>query len=141
MPLFRYLTVAEAIALYDEAMAESGQPSAPLVREDALQRALHHPRNLAYYEDAGLAEQAVDLALEIALAHAWVDGNKRISVYCFRIFLQANGLATPDRAALLEFAKAFVETVGAKPEDRATLIADLVELVQSWIDSGDSKDR
>ena len=65
MDAIRYLTVADTIALYEEAMSQSGQVSAPLVREGDLQRALHHPRNLGYYQGATLAEQAVDLAIEL----------------------------------------------------------------------------
>jgi prophage maintenance system killer protein len=129
----RYLTVAQVIALYDEAMAESGQEPAPLVREDALQRALHHPRNLAYYEGAGLEEQAVDLALELALAHAWVDGNKRISVFAFRVFLHLNDVRIPNGGPFLEFAKAFIAVVGAKPEDRPALAGELIEMAQGWM--------
>jgi prophage maintenance system killer protein len=138
MDSIRYLTVAQTMALYDEAMAESGQSPAPLVRENDLQRALHHPRTIGYYEGAGLAAQAVDLALEIALAHAWVDGNKRIAVFAFRVFLRLNGVSIPAGGAYLEFAKQIVATVGAKPEDRVEHVGRLVDMVQQWNDQ--SKD-
>jgi death-on-curing protein len=127
-----YLTVADVIAIYERAMLESDQSPAALVREDALQRAVHHPRVLAYYEKATLAEQAVDFALELALAHAWVDGNKRVSFRSFEVFLELNGVAIPDDG-YREFADAFISVVGAKPEDRPALAGELIEMVQGWM--------
>ena len=127
-----YLTVADVMAIYEQAMRESDQAPAPLVREDALQRAVHHPRNLAWYQGADLAEQAVDLALEIALAHAWVDGNKRVSVRAFEVFLALNGVSIPD-TDYRRFADHFLVVVGAKPEDRAQFIAPLVAMVHHWM--------
>jgi len=127
-----YLTVADVMAIYEWAMRESGQEPAPLVREDALQRAVHHPRNLAWYRGAGLAEQGVDLAMEIALAHAWVDGNKRVSVRAFEVFLGLNGVDIPDADYRL-FADEFVAVVGAKPDERAALVGGLVDMVSRWV--------
>ncbi|MEJ7837640.1 MAG: Fic family protein [Thermomicrobiales bacterium] len=129
-----YLTVADVIAIYDRVMLESDQMPAALVREDALQRAVHHPRVLAHYEGASLAAQAVDLALELALAHAWVDGNKRISVRSFEVFLELNHVATPD-ADRKQFIDDFIDVVGAKPEERSELLGGLIGMVQRWVDA------
>jgi prophage maintenance system killer protein len=131
-----YLTVADIIAIYERAMLESDQVPAALVREDALQRAVHHPRNLAWYQAATLGEQAVDLALELALAHAWVDGNKRVSMRSFEVFLELNGIHIPD-ADYRPFTDAFVATVGAKPEDRLEYVGLHVDMVQRWIDQSE----
>jgi death-on-curing protein len=130
-----YLTVADVMAIYERAMQESDQAPAPLVREDALQRAVHHPRNIAWYQGADLAEQAADLALEIALAHAWVDGNKRVSVRAFEVFLELNGVVIPDSGYQL-FADEFLAVVGAKPEDRSGLVGGLVAMVHGWMGTG-----
>ena len=127
-----YLTVADVIALYEGAMQASDQVPAALVREDALQSAVHHPRKLGYYENAGLAEQAVELMLHIAVAHAWVDGNKRIATLSLYAFLARNGVAAPDEAVFRATANALVARLAAAREERPLIRGELLQLVESW---------
>ena len=59
-------------------------------------------------------------------------------MFAFRVFLRLNEVSIPSGGAYLEFARAFVETVGAKPEERASHIEGLVGMVQQWIDAASS---
>jgi len=128
-----YLTVADVIALYDVAMQESDQPASALVREDALRSAVHHPRNLGYYGDAGLSEQAVELMLHIASAHPWVDGNKRIATLAFYAFLRKNSVSVPGQEALRSVADLLILWLSTPAEQRPAVQDELVALVDSWV--------
>jgi death-on-curing protein len=127
------LTVADVIALYDVAMEESGQPPSALVREEALQSAVHHPRNLGYYQNAGLAEQAVELMVHIVSAHPWVDGNKRASAIAFYAFLAKNGVRVPDEDAFRTAADRLVGWLSASSEERNAIRQEMISLVNSWM--------
>lgn len=128
-----YLSVADVIAIHEVAMRESEQSPAPLVREEALQSAVHHPRNLAWYSGAGLAEQVVEFLMHVAMAHAFVDGNKRTAVRSAEVFLELNGMSIPDAETYLRFADNLVEWIAASPEDRPRIQEVLITLVESWI--------
>lgn len=128
-----YLSVADVIAIHEVAMRESEQSPAPLVREEALQSAVHHPRNLAWYSGAGLAEQVVEFLMHVAMAHAFVDGNKRTAVRSAEVFLELNGVSIPDAETYLRFADNLVEWIAASPEDRPRIQEVLITLVESWI--------
>jgi death-on-curing family protein len=127
-----YLSVADVISLYDLAMQASGQAPAPLVREDALHSAVHHPRNLGYYEGASLPEQAVELMVRIAAAHAWVDGNKRIATLSLYMFLGLNGTTVPSEDEYRSVADLLVAWLAASPEERTTIREAMVQRVASW---------
>ena len=129
----QYLTVGDVIALYDVAMEESGQAPSPLVREDALQSAVHHPRNLGFYQNAGLAEQAVELMLHVASAHPWVDGNKRASAIVFYTFLASNGVKIPNEDTFRTVADLFVSWLSAPSENRDDIRSQIISLVDSWM--------
>jgi death-on-curing protein len=60
--------------------------------EGLLESALMRPRMAAHYEMRDLAYQAATLVAGIALAHAFVDGNKRTAAIAARIFLDLNGV-------------------------------------------------
>lgn len=128
-----YLSVADVIAIHEVAMRESEQSPAPLIREEALQSAVHHPRNLAWYSGAGLAEQVVEFLMHVAMAHAFVDGNKRTAVRSAEVFLELNGVSIPDAETYLRFADNLVEWIAASPEDRPRIQEVLITLVESWI--------
>lgn len=128
-----YLSVADVIAIHEVAMRESEQSPAPLVREEALQSAVHHPRNLAWYSGAGLAEQVVEFLMHVAMAHAFVDGNKRTAVRSAEVFLELNGVSIPDAETYLRFADNLVEWIAASPENRPRIQEELITLVESWI--------
>src|SRR5919204_6511794 len=78
----RYLTVMDAIGLHARMMMAMGTAPATLRDEGALESALMRPQMAAHYESADLATQAALLIIGIALAHPFVDGNKRTAFLC-----------------------------------------------------------
>ncbi len=72
-------------------MHDTGEAPAPLRDEGALDSALMRPQMAAHYEDADLAAQAALLIAGVAMAHPFVDGNKRTALVCGDVFLQMNG--------------------------------------------------
>src|ERR671935_3001348 len=88
----RYLTVMDAIGLHARMMIAMGAAPAALRNEGALESALMRPQMAAHYESADLGTQAALLIAGIALAHPFVDGNKRTAFLCGVVFLQLNGL-------------------------------------------------
>lgn len=71
-------------------MERTGAP-ALLRDEGALAGALARPQMVARYEAADIVTQAVVLMMGVALAHAFVDGNKRTAFMTGRAFLLRNG--------------------------------------------------
>jgi death on curing protein len=88
----RYLTVMDAIGLHARMMMAMGATPAALRDEGALESALMRPQMAAHYERADLATQVALLITGLALAHPFVDGNKRTAFLCGVVFLQLNGL-------------------------------------------------
>ncbi len=63
-------------------------------RDDAaLESAMAAAENRAYYEDADISVCAATYAYHISMAHAFIDGNKRIAAAASEIFLEINGFA------------------------------------------------
>lgn len=85
-----YPSTLDALALHRFVMERTGERGA-LRDEGALAGALARPRMAARYEDADLVTQAVVLMPGVALAHAFVDGNKRTALLVGDTFLLANG--------------------------------------------------
>ncbi len=103
-----YLTVAEVLGINEAVLAQEGQQSL-LVDEGKLESAIMRPQMAAHYEEADLARQTVLLVSGIALAHAFVDGNKRTALLAGRMFLGLNGYALEREP--LEFAHAILALV------------------------------
>jgi death-on-curing protein len=59
--------------------------------EDLLESAIAAAENRNSYEDADLAACAATYAYHLTLAHAFVDGNKRIAAAVAETFLESNG--------------------------------------------------
>jgi death-on-curing family protein len=93
---------------------------------------VHHPRQLRYYEGADHVEQAVDLMVRIALAHAWVDGNKRVAVRSFEVFLALNGVRTPSPEEHIRVADTLVAFVAGEGEEREAIRRNLVVRIRTW---------
>jgi len=97
-----YLTLPEVLAVNERVMALDGQQS--LLRDQgSLDGALKRPQMAAYYEQANLPRQVALLVSGIALAHAFVDGNKRTALLAGTMFLDVNGYTLDTQP--LEFAK------------------------------------
>jgi prophage maintenance system killer protein len=129
-----FLSVADVIAVYFAVMEEMGEWPAALVREDALESAVHRPRMAAYYAEAGLVEQAVELGVGIALAHAWVDGNKRCAFRSMMASFLLNGFKVPQPRSetYLAIAQRLEQIVAATGDERETLKQALINELNGW---------
>jgi death-on-curing protein len=88
--MIQYLTVLDVIAMNGAIMERMGGESI-LRDEAALESAVMRPQMAAHYAEADLAEQAATLMAGVALAHAFVDGNKRTALAAGTTFLILNG--------------------------------------------------
>lgn len=89
MPI-TYLSTLDMIALNARILAADQQQSS-LRDEGLLEGAIMRPLMAAHYEGADVVAQAAILMAGIALAHAFVDGNKRTALAVGTIFLDLNG--------------------------------------------------
>ena len=87
----RYLSLAEVIALHEAVTERTSHGPAPLRDEGLLDAALQRPRTAAFYGHADIFEQAALLAVGIAQAKAFLDGNKRTAFVALDAFLRLNG--------------------------------------------------
>lgn len=62
-----------------------------LLNEGSLDSALLAAANRRHYENADLAVCAATYAYHLTMAHAFVDGNKRIGAATSEVFLMLNG--------------------------------------------------
>jgi death-on-curing protein len=85
-----FLTKADILFLHDRILEASGGESG-LIHEGGLEAAILAPRNRRHYEGAGLALCAASYVFHLVLAHAFVDGNKRVGAMAAETFLVANG--------------------------------------------------
>lgn len=127
MTVIWYPSTLDVLGLHRYIMAATGGVQG-LRDEGALAGALARPRMAAYYQGADLAEQAALLIAGIALAHAFVDGNKRTGLITGDVFLDRNGLLfEADPARIAGAIVALVEAEHA--EGRASRFAELAGLI------------
>jgi death-on-curing protein len=89
----RYLTVDDVWAINNAVLGQEGQT--PLLRDRAaLEGALMRPQTAAHYERADVDTQTAILIAAVALAHAFLDGNKRTAMIAGAVFLDFNGFTT-----------------------------------------------
>jgi death-on-curing protein len=87
-PRYIYLTVAEIIEMHRQLIDEFGGIHG--IRDQGLlEAAIFRPQN-GYYDD--LIHEAAALMESLANNHAFLDGNKRISLAGTDTFLRINGL-------------------------------------------------
>ncbi len=78
-------------ALHQRQLAEHGGGEG--IRDQGLlESALNAPKNKFHYENADLPELAASYAFSLAKNHPFVDGNKRTTYVCMRLFLKINGM-------------------------------------------------
>ena len=87
----RYLTLREALQLYERIIARSGGASG-LLNPGALESALQQPRQTFGGEDLypTLVDKAATLAFSLILNHPFLDGNKRLGHAAMEVFLLLN---------------------------------------------------
>ncbi|HEX8037278.1 MAG TPA: type II toxin-antitoxin system death-on-curing family toxin [Ktedonobacterales bacterium] len=89
-PSIRYLTANEVWAIDDIVLRREGGSS--LLRDrGVLESAIMRPQMAAHYEQADIVTQAALLIAGIALAHPFLDGNKRTAAIAGATFLDLNG--------------------------------------------------
>lgn len=86
-PRYIYLTVAEAMEMHRQLIDEFGGIHG-LRDHGLLEAAIFRPQN-GYYDD--LIHEAAALMESLANNHAFLDGNKRISLAATDTFLRING--------------------------------------------------
>lgn len=128
----KFLTPMDAVALHEQVMAASQQAPAALVRPESLESAVHSARNLAWYEGASLSAIAVHLTIHIALAHPWVDGNKRTASTLGIILLRLNGARQATATEALEFGKLLIKYIEAEHDARESVLDEFVGFVDGW---------
>lgn len=117
----RYLAAADVMALNSEILGRMQGIPSRLRDENALESAVMRPQMAAHYEGADLVAQTATLIAGIALAHAFVDGNKRTAFAAGRVFMSLNELTfTGD---VLELAQQIVALVNHSASLREALAA------------------
>ncbi|HUY75887.1 MAG TPA: type II toxin-antitoxin system death-on-curing family toxin [Ktedonobacterales bacterium] len=87
----QYLSALDVIAMNDELLRRAGEASSPVRDAGALEGALMRPQMAAYYEQADLITQTTVLMAGVALAHPFLDGNKRTALAAGTTFCFLNG--------------------------------------------------
>lgn len=142
-PEIEYLSVADVDAIYRAMMREMGLAPTALVREGSLESAVHRPRMMAHYAGASLVEQAVALGTGVALAHPWVDGNKRGAFRAMIVFLRINGIdpPSPKPAHYQKVAELLEQLVAAHEEVRDDVERGVVDELNRWAEASGSLDQ
>ena len=83
----RYPNIRMAIEIHDDQITQFGGESG-LLDVGSLESALMRPQ-IGYYD--GIIEEAAALMESLAINHAFVDGNKRVSFFVTDLFLRMNG--------------------------------------------------
>ncbi|MFI5271565.1 MAG: Fic family protein [Ktedonobacterales bacterium] len=81
----RYPAAADVMGLNDAILRRMRSASSTARDAKALESASMRPQMAAHYEGADLVSQAATLMADIALAHAFVDGNKRTAFAAGRV--------------------------------------------------------
>ncbi|MCC7365348.1 MAG: type II toxin-antitoxin system death-on-curing family toxin [Dehalococcoidia bacterium] len=94
----RYLSLPEVIEIQRQAVLHAGF-SPVLIDRGKLESAVARPATEAFGEELfpTLAEKAAALLQALVIAHAFLDGNKRVAAASAALFLELNGvIAEPD---------------------------------------------
>lgn len=84
---YQYITLEEVIEFNKLLTRQAG-----LLRDrGGLESAIMRPQTAAYYKEADIATQTALLIDGIAMAHAFIDGNKRTALLAGVTFLEING--------------------------------------------------
>jgi len=84
-----FLTKAEVLEIHRLSLERFGG-SPGLTDEGAFESALVAVENRVAYDDADVLACAATYAYHLTMAHAFVDGNKRVGAAAMRVFLRVN---------------------------------------------------
>ncbi len=87
----RFLAALDVIGIYDALCLREERPITPCVNPGGLDAALVRARNAVLYGGGDLADAAVMVAIGVAMAHPFADGNKRTATAAMYVFLRTNG--------------------------------------------------
>ena len=98
----KFPTLSEVLRIHQIIVAETG--GQPGIRDHGLlESALKAAENQHYYEQADVIACAATYAYHLCMAHAFVDGNKRVAAAVSETFLSVNGWQLSlDNAALVD---------------------------------------
>lgn len=128
----QYLSTLDVLAMNDELLRQAGQGGSRVLDEHGLQSALLRAQMAAFYEGADIVSQAAALIVGVALAHAFLDGNKRTALAAGTTFLLLNGYQIVSEP--LELAKQ-IEAVVLQSRDYRQATARFVEWLRDHIQS------
>jgi death-on-curing protein len=127
------LTMQDVITLHTLIMRDEGAPDLMLSLA-GLESALQRPLTAAHYEGADLAKQTAVLISGIALAHVFVDGNKRTAAASALLFLALAGYQLADRSAAFgEAILALVNRDERRSQAERIPLAEAEEQLATWI--------
>jgi len=87
---YLFLRMEDMIALHAAILDTSGG-SHGIRDKGGLESALNAAENRFFYEDASLSICAATYAYHLNMAHAFIDGNKRIAIAAAEAFVMLNG--------------------------------------------------
>jgi death-on-curing protein len=89
-----YLAMDDVLALHESLYTLNGERPVPLIAAGKLESAVLRPASEAFGEEffPTLAEKAAALLQGIAIAHPFLDGNKRAALGSMLLFLRKNGV-------------------------------------------------
>ena len=86
----KFPTLPDVLSIHQLIIAETG--GQPGVRDQGLlESALKAAENWHYYEEADVIACAATYAYHLCMAHAFIDGNKRVAAAVSETFLLING--------------------------------------------------
>lgn len=110
-----FLRKGDILELHRRLLDEHGGTEG-LLSEGALESALIAAENRRWYEEADAAACAATYAYHLTMAHAFLDGNKRVGAAAMEVFLLANGFElTADDDEIYEWIMSIAS--GSKPRE------------------------
>ena len=86
----KFPTLPEVLSIHQQVVAETGGQLG-LRDQGLLESALKAAENRYYYEQADVIACAATYAYHLCMAHAFIDGNKRVAAAVSETFLVING--------------------------------------------------
>lgn len=129
MSVVRYVTVADVLAYHAQIYRAEGLSPVPLIAPGKLESAVLRPQSEAFGEEffPTVAEKAAALVQGIAIAHPFLDGNKRAAAGAMFLFLELNGVPVtgPSQDHLYDFVIAVTTGELREVEDIAARLRQL----------------
>lgn len=120
----RFLTALDVIGIHDALCRRQERPITPCINLNGLDAALVRAQNAMLYGGGDLVDAAAMVAIGVAMAHPFADGNKRTATFTMDVFLRGNGRKlTLDHAEEHELARLLTAYVAGVDERDAAQLA------------------